>query len=573
MISQIPQEFIDDLLTRIDIVHIIDSRVPLEKIGKNVRACCPFHSEKTASFTVSPEKQFYHCFGCSAHGTAISFLMKYDTMSFPEAIQELATHVGMTVPTSQLAHKTTNSNNLYGLLQRVSKYFVHQLHSHSQRGKFVNYLNQRGLSEQTIEKFNIGIAVKSWDNILKTFGHTKQETALLSDVGLLSHNDKGHIYDRFRNRIMFPIQDRRGRIIGFGGRVLDDSTPKYLNSPETKVFHKGQELYGLYQTRLANYRLTRIIIVEGYMDVITLADRGIINAVATLGTATTPAHLQHLLRSAPEVVFCFDGDNAGRAAAWRVAENALPVLGGNHEIKFMILPEGEDPESIVKKEGADSFNKRVENAQGYSNYFFSILQDGVDIRSMDGRARLVEIAKPYLRNIPAGVYRDMFEQRLAEISQTNLLMLNKHLERSKNKQQKAALRKSSDMVSLVRMAITILLQHPNLRQNIEKSTNIERLDQPGIDILVCLLETLHNNPHLNTAALLERWRGAQNNEYMQLLAKQPLSLSANSLQYELIGTVQKLREQALVERQSYLTNKTLNQLTDAEKKEVQSFNV
>ena len=571
MAGQIPPQFIDDLLTRVDIVDIIDSRVPLKKAGRNLQACCPFHNEKTPSFTVSPEKQFYHCFGCGAHGTAIGFLMEYDQMSFPESVQELADHAGMTIPVSHSVSNTPAKQNLYDVLDKVSQYFVHQLQTHPQRQVFVDYLKGRGLSAQTVEKFNIGMAPDGWDNVLKTFGGSSQAQAKLNDVGLLSSNDKGRTYDRFRNRIMFPIRDRRGRVIGFGGRVLDDSTPKYLNSPETTVFHKGSELYGLYQARKANRRLTRILIVEGYMDVIALAEQGIQNAVATLGTATTPDHLRQLLRSAPEIVFCFDGDRAGREAAWRAAENALPMLGGNHELKFMFLPDGEDPDTIVKKEGADAFNQRIDNAQSYSDYFFASLEDRVDTSSMDGRARLIEIAKPYLRHIPAGVYRDMLEQRLAEIAKTNMSTLNRHIDKPTAKKNKRTSAPSSAVISPVRMAITILLQHPDLHQAVGEYKNIQSLELPGINVLLRLLETLNEHPHLNTAALLERWRDDQNSAHLQRLALESLSLSADELRHELIGIVQQLQKQAIEERQSYLTNKPFGQLTDAEKEEVKSF--
>jgi len=572
MAGQIPPQFIDDLLTRIDIVDIVDSRVPLKKAGKNLSACCPFHNEKTASFTVSPEKQFYHCFGCGAHGTAIGFLMEYDQMSFPESVQELADHAGMTVPTSHAISNTPAKQNLYELLDKVSQYYVHQLQTHPQRAIFVDYLKNRGLSKQTIEHFNVGMAPDGWDNVLRTFGASAQAKAQLEEAGLLSSNDKGRTYDRFRNRIMFPIRDRRGRVIGFGGRVLDDSSPKYLNSPETTVFHKGSELYGLYQAKKANRKLTRIVIVEGYMDVIALAEQGILNAVATLGTATTSDHLRQLLRSAPEIIFCFDGDRAGREAAWRAAENAMPMLGGNHELKFMFLPDGEDPDSLVKQEGAEKFNQRVDQAQSYSDYFFATLESRVDISSMDGRARLVETTKPYLRHIPQGVYRDMLEQRLAEIAKTNLATLNKHLDKPAAKKAKRPTKQSSAVNSPIRTAITILLQHPELHKEAGDYQNLEALDVPGVEVLVRLLELLHEHPHLNTAAILERWRDDKNSAHLQRLALQTLSLSAEELQHELTGIIRQLQKQATEERQSYLTNKPFSQLTNAEKEEVKSFN-
>jgi DNA primase len=572
MAGQIPPQFIDDLLTRVDITDVIDARVPLKKAGKNLQACCPFHNEKSPSFTVSPEKQFYHCFGCGAHGTAIGFLMEYDQMSFPESIHELADLVGMTVPTTQSLTPNPAKKNLYDLLDKVSQYYVHQLQTHPKRAEFVAYLKQRGLSDKTVEHFNIGMAPDGWDNVLKTFGGNKESIQQLNEAGLLSSNDNGRTYDRFRNRVMFPIRDRRGRVIGFGGRVLDDSTPKYLNSPETPVFHKGHELYGLYQARKANRKLNRIVIVEGYMDVIALAEKGISNAVATLGTATTPEHLKQLQRSAPEVVFCFDGDRAGREAAWRAAENALPLLGGNHQLRFMFLPDGEDPDTLVKEQGADAFNQMVEQAKNYSDFFFESLESRLDINSMDGRARLVEIARPYLRHIPAGVYRDMFEQRLAERAQTSTSVLHKHLEKPATTQNKIKkMVQSSSGISPIRMAITILIQHPELHASVGEFDKIIALPDPGITVLAQLLETLHEHPHLNTAALLERARDTEHGEHLKKLAIQTLKLSSEELQHELVGVVKQLQQQALKLRHELLMAKGLSQLTQEERQEIQQL--
>ena len=570
MAGQIPPQFIDDLLTRIDIVDVIDGRVPLKKAGKNLHACCPFHNEKSPSFTVSPEKQFYHCFGCGAHGTAIGFLMEYDQMSFPEAIQELADSVGMSVPRSQLAPASPAKQNLYDLLDKVSQYYSHQLQVHSQRSRFVTYLKQRGLSAKTIDHFAIGMAPDGWDNVLNTFGHSERGRKQLEEAGLLSRNDKGRIYDRFRNRVMFPIRDRRGRVIGFGGRVLDDSVPKYLNSPETTVFHKGHELYGLFQARKANRKIERIIIVEGYMDVIALAEAGIDNAVATLGTATTPDHLRQLLRTAPEIVFCFDGDRAGRDAAWRAAENALSMLGGNHQLKFMFLPDGEDPDTLVKKLGAEQFNTLVSQAKNYSDFFFETLEAKVDLGSMDGRARLVEVVKPYLRHVPEGVYRDMLEQRLAERAHTQRALLDRHIEKPSENKAKViqATSPASHTVSPVRKAITILLQHPSLIAESDNSDKLTTLQLPGITLLLDLIEILQQHPHLNTAALIERFRDSEHAGHLQRLAQETLILSADELKHELRGALMQLQQQAVLKRQEVLLSKPLSALSNDEKREL-----
>jgi DNA primase len=464
--------------------------------------------------------------------------------------------------------------NLYELLDKVSQFYVHQLHSHPKRDEFNNYLKQRGLSPAIIEHFGIGMAPEGWDHVLKKFGNSQKAIEQLDEAGLLSSNDKGNTYDRFRSRVMFPIRDRRGRVIGFGGRVLDDSTPKYLNSPETPVFHKGHELYGLYQARKANRKLERLIIVEGYMDVIALAEKGISNAVATLGTATTPEHLRQLQRSAPEVIFCFDGDRAGREAAWRAAENALPLLGGNHQLKFMFLPDGEDPDTLVKQKGADAFNKLVTNAKNFSDFFFESLEKRVDIESMDGRARLIEIARPYLRHIPVGIYRDMFEQRLVERAQTSTAVLHKHVEKPpKSKKVINKMTTISTGMSPIRMAITILLQHPGLHKSVGDFDKIGTLSRPGIVILAELLETLHQQPHLNTAALLERAREADYADHLMKLAMQTLSLSAKELEYELVGAIKQLQQEAQNSRHEVLMAKGLSKLTKEEREEIQQLEI
>ena len=573
MAGQIPSQFIDELLARVDIVDVIDARVPLKKAGKNLHACCPFHNEKTPSFTVSPDKQFYHCFGCGAHGTAIGFLMEYEQLSFPEAVQELADLVGMTVPLQQNNSSSPAKQNLYELMDKVSRYYVHQLHNHTQRQRFVDYLKQRGLSAKTVEKFAIGMAPEGWDNVVKIFGTNAQTTQQLLDAGLVIKNDKGRIYDRFRHRIMFPILDRRGRVVGFGGRVLDDSTPKYLNSPETPIFHKGTELYGLYQARKANRQLQRILIVEGYMDVIALAEQGITNAVATLGTSTTAEHLRLLGRAAEEIIFCFDGDRAGRDAAWRAAENALPMLGGNQQLKFMFLPEGDDPDSLVRREGAEAFYQQVDMAQNFSDFFFETLTDRVDISSMDGRARLVEMTNPYLKHVPVGVYRDMLEQRLAELSQTNRTTLNRHIERPKQVGQKSRNKTmQATTITPIRLAVTILLQYPILAREVDDISMLKRLRQAGASLLHELLETLHSHPHLTTAGLLERWRDKENHAHLQRLAMQPLSLTADELKHELKGILSQLSEAAKNQRIAELASKPFHALTEAERAEIKMLN-
>lgn len=576
MAGQIPPQFIDELLSRVDIVDVVDSRVPLKKAGKNLLACCPFHNEKNPSFTVSPDKQFYYCFGCGAHGTAIGFLMEYEQLSFPETIQELANSVGMQVPVTQQASLTPVRQNLYDLLDKVSKYYAHQLKNHTQKQSFNAYLEQRGLSSEIINTFDVGMAPDGWDNVLRTFGNNQQTIDMLHEGGLLIKNEQGRIYDRFRKRLMFPIRDRRGRVIGFGGRVIDpEDAPKYLNSPETPVFHKGQELYGLYHARKANRQLQRILIVEGYMDVIALAQFGINNAVATLGTATTPDHLRQLIRSAPEIVFCFDGDRAGRDAAWRAAENALPILGGNFELKFMFLPQGEDPDSVVREQGAEGFQNLVGQAQSLSEFFLATLSQRVDMDSMDGRARLIELAKPYLARIPAGVYRDMLEQQLAIDAKTSQATLNKHIKRSRPVTKRAAPKAVNANKTPVRMAITLLLKHPDLHKALDNTDWLKNLSQPGVPILSQILETLRTNPQItNSAILIERWRDTEHYPALNKLLNEQFAVDdADQLKPELLGYFQKLQRMAKEERQKLLEAKSKSSegLTASERAEYRSL--
>jgi DNA primase len=406
MAGRIPSQFIDELLNRVDIVEVIDSRVPLRKAGR----------EKTPSFTVSPAKQFYHCFGCGAHGSAISFLMEYERMEFVDAVEELASMVGLTVPHEASTPQHKISRDLYEVLAQASQYYREQLRQHTNADQAIDYLKQRGLTGEIAAVFDIGYAPPGWDNVLRHLsGKNISEKQLLA-AGLLIAKQGGGCYDRFRDRIIFPIRDRRGRVIGFGGRALGDETPKYLNSPETEIFHKGKELYGLYEARKYSQNLQRLIVVEGYMDVVALSQHGIKNVVATLGTATTKEHLEKLFRVVPEVVFCFDGDRAGRQAAWRALEVSLPLLSEGRQMKFMFLPEGEDPDTIVRKEGEAGFQQRLQQAQAFSNFFYQSLSKEIELNTIDGRSFLVEQAKPYLLKLPEGVFRHMMISKLAEIS-------------------------------------------------------------------------------------------------------------------------------------------------------------
>lgn len=417
MAGLIPQSFIDDLLDRIDIVDVVDPRVKLKKTGKNYSACCPFHDEKTPSFTVSPDKQFYYCFGCGASGTALSFILEHDRLNFPDAVEELAKMAGVEVPREARddSPKHKERKSLYQLLEKTDQHFRQQLRQSPAKQHAVNYLQLRGLSGEIARDFGVGYAPPGWDNLLKALGTENESKHLLNEGGMLIERpEDGRCYDRFRNRIMFPIRDVRGRVIGFGGRVLGDDKPKYLNSPETPVFHKGRELYGLYEARQAYRQLPRLLVVEGYMDVVALAQFGIRYGVATLGTACGEDHLALAFKYTQEVVFCFDGDEAGRKAARRALENSLPAMLDGRQVKFLFLPDGEDPDTLIRQVGTDKFTRMIEMAVPLEDFLFDSVADGIDIQSMEGRARLSKRAAPLLHKLPAGVFRELMFANLAQ---------------------------------------------------------------------------------------------------------------------------------------------------------------
>ena len=416
--ARLPQAFLDDLLDRLDIVEVIDRRVKLKKAGKNYSACCPFHDERTPSFSVNPERQFYYCFGCGAGGNALGFVMDYERLDFREAVEGLAQSVGLEIPQEdpREGREAPRDQNkpLYEALERASKFYEGALRQHPERHKVVNYLKGRGLTGEIARDFRIGFAPPGWDNLLQANGADDSAQDLLMRSGMLVKNDKGRIYDRFRERVIFPIQDQRGRVIAFGGRVLGDDKPKYLNSPETPVFQKSRELYGLWQARKHPRRLQRIVVVEGYMDVIALAQFGIPYAVATLGTSTSETHLERLFRIVPEVVFCFDGDEAGRKAAFRGLEATLPAMQDGRQAKFLFLPEGEDPDTVVRAKGKAYLENLFDQADPLETFLFNHLAEGLDLESMNGRARFSKLAAPHLHRLPEGVFKTLMYQALAD---------------------------------------------------------------------------------------------------------------------------------------------------------------
>lgn len=586
MAGRIPQQFIDDLLNRVDIVEVIDSRVPLKKKGKEYSACCPFHSEKTPSFTVSQNKQFYHCFGCKANGSAISFLMEYEHLSFPDAIEELARSQGIEVPyegglrPDPAAKKA--QTDLYDLMQQTDQYYQQQLRQHEQAQNAVNYLKERGLSGEVAKDFGIGFAPDGWDNLLKALGTTPEREKDLVTSGMLIQKDNGKCYDRFRDRIMFPIRDRRGRCIAFGGRILpkehadaEKEGAKYLNSPETPLFHKGRELYGLYEARQALREIPRLMVVEGYMDVMALAQFDVRYAVATLGTATTPDHLQRLFQLTSEVVFCFDGDRAGKDAAWRALQTCLPEMRDGRESRFMFLPDGEDPDSYIRKIGKEAFELEVKQSQTFSEYLFKQLTDEADISGIGGRAKLVETARPMLSQMPEGIYRKLMFEQLEKLGRVELTPPAQAKTSRRFKSSHQAGNKTKPSMTPVRKAITYILHQPAIAKNWhagQQNTDVlKTIDLPGMDLLLEVLEILKVNPDLSTSALIERWRETPSGNHLAKLAsEQPELDDSAALEVEFIATMDALLKQSVDHRyddlQAKLDHSTLNETEMAEYK-------
>jgi DNA primase len=413
----IPDDFISQVLSRVDIVDVIDKHVKLKKAGQNYSACCPFHSEKTPSFSVSPAKQFYHCFGCGVSGSAIKFLMEYAGMQFRDAVKELADGVGMAMPLEadrgESIERAKEAASLGEVMSAARDFYRAELKKSS---RAIDYFKGRGLSGEVAAKFGLGYAPDNWQALKAVV--TDYTAAALSECGLVIDNDEGRRYDRFRDRVMFPILDQRGNVIGFGGRVIGQGEPKYLNSPETPLFEKGRELYGLFQARRAIRDTDTAIVVEGYMDVVALAQNGVENAVATLGTATTPMHVQKLLRMADNLVFCFDGDKAGRRAAWRALEQSLPVVIDGKDIRFLFLPAEDDPDTFVRRLGKDAFMAELKAAKPLSAFLFDHLASEVDVSNEEGRARLLANAKPLIAQVStqtAPALALMLRRKLADV--------------------------------------------------------------------------------------------------------------------------------------------------------------
>jgi DNA primase len=566
MPGRIPQEFIDDLIDRADIIEVIGSRIQLKKAGREHKACCPFHNEKTPSFTVSADKGFYHCFGCGAHGTALGFLMEHDHLEFVDAVEELASLYGMEVPRAESpGAPAPPSAPLYELLGEVAQFFRQCLREHP---RAIDYLKARGLDGETAKRYLIGYAPGGWDTVLKKFGGSDERHKRLLKAGLILENEQSRSYDRFRDRIVFPIRDSRGRVVGFGGRIIDDGEPKYLNSPETPVFHKGRELYGLFEMRQALRQLERVLVVEGYMDVVALAHHGILNAVATLGTATTADHLRRLFRTTQEVVFCFDGDRAGRDAAWRALQVGLAEMRDGRQLRFLFLPDGQDPDSLVQSEGAEGLRQRLSESVALSEYLLTELTAQTDMSTVDGRARLAELARPLLGRLPEGVYRELlFDRIAAEVGLTTARLVDTL--RLSDAAGASVVRRpavTGKRSGLVRHAIRLVLHYPSVATEIQPPAELKDAEQPGVALLLELLELARGRPDINTAVLEERLRDRPEARHLTTLLGQEMLVDRDEAAAELTGSLVGIQRQVQEQRLESLIARA-DQLSATEKQE------
>jgi DNA primase len=569
--ARIPDAFIDELLARSDIVEVVGARVPLKKQGREFAARCPFHDERSPSFTVSPVKQFYHCFGCGAHGTAISFLMNYERMEFLDAVEELARRAGMEVPRdTRQRNEDGDTRDLFAALDAAARFFAKQLVASD---KARAYLDLRGVDVATRERYSIGYAPDGFSALKGALGTDARRLSLLERAGLFSKSDKGSLYDKFRDRVMFPIHDRRGRVIAFGGRVLEaNASPKYLNSPETPLFHKGRELYGLWQVRQAHTRIPRLVVVEGYMDVVALAQHGVMEAVATLGTATTPDHAELLFRNAPDVYFCFDGDAAGRRAATRAMESVLPRMRDGRQAFFLFLPEGEDPDTLVRHEGAGGFDARLQHATPLSQFFFDELSADVNLSTLDGKARLAERAKPMLAQIPDGAFADLMQQRLTELTGVGARTAppQAHVPAQRPVPPHAPPKRS-----LVRSAIALLLQQPSLATEIPLPLAFASLRQPGVELLVDVLHLINAQPNISVGSLVEHFADREEHAALQKLASQDVPGDEASWRIALADAVAQLeaqtRQQRIDEINARVRESGMSSLSDADKTELREL--
>jgi len=595
MAGLIPQSFIDTLLDRTDIVEVVDRRIKLKKTGKNYSARCPFHDEKTPSFSVNPDKQFYYCFGCGAGGNAIGFVMDYDNVDFPQAVETLAHTAGLEVPreqtTPQQDAQRDRQAHLYATLSAANQYFQQALRHHQQASRAVGYLKGRGLSGHIAKLYQIGFAPPGWQNLTERLGDKELES--LIESGMAIRNDKDRTYDRFRDRIVFPIRDQRGRVVAFGGRVLGDEKPKYLNSPETPVFSKSRELYGLYEAKQSRKTIERVVVVEGYMDVIALAQHDIHYAVATLGTATSEHHLTRLYRLVSEVVFCFDGDKAGRAAAERALHTVLPLLEDGRQAKFLFLDEGEDPDTLVRKLGTQAFESLIKDARPVEQFLFDMAAEGLNQESLEGKATFSKRAVPLVQQLPSGIFKQLMWQALADRTGVDLASLTElaQLQQPKpkailaqdlapnepNTQAPKADRRpeiKSGPSKLALTCINLLLQRPDIATQTQNE-DIAILNDSGEALLSELLTLLRRQPHSNTAMLLGHWYGTAEGELLARLAGEESIIPFEGVPAQFKDCLRRLTKHPklkfLQERINDLSTRGIASLSDSEKSELKEL--
>ena len=572
----LPDDFIEEVLARTDLVALVSARVPLKRSGKNFSACCPFHKEKTPSFTVSPDKQFYYCFGCGANGNAISFLRDYEHKHFVDAVSVLAQAAGLALPNESHSsqQRTQTTRHLYEMLAQAQQYYSEQLSNPSVHQRATQYLKKRQITNLIAKEFGLGYAPEGWDNLKTALVHSNKELNDALEAGLLVQKED-RFYDRFRDRIMFPIRDQRGRTIAFGGRVLGDDKPKYLNSPETPLFQKSNELYGLFEVLQAKQKLKKILIVEGYIDVIALAQHHIRFAVAMLGTATSTAHLERLFRHVPELIFCFDGDDPGRKAAARALDVVIPCLKDGRQVRFLFLPEGEDPDTLVRKEGKELFNARIDKAQPISEFLFAHLSEDLDLSSMDGRSRMATLALPQLARLPGGFLQELMIEHLAELTRIDSQTLKQQLQHEgKNKEtvvegthpaavaRKPALVVNNQLpnrnkfagqensvpaedvqsLALTHKIIRLLLQLPQQAQLIAMPNELREVDLPHTNLLIAMLECFKKMPTMSTAALLGHWHDTREGNTLAGLAAQEFLLCDSHAELEISEALHQLRK-------------------------------
>jgi DNA primase len=572
MAGKIPRQFIQELIARIDLVDLVDARVPLRRVGSNFTARCPFHDEKTPSFTVSRDKQFYHCFGCGAHGNAIDFLMGYDHLNFVEAVESLAALAGLKIPEEAQSTAAESgakmANAIYELQDAVSRFYAHQLKVHPGALRAVAYLKDRGVSGELAQRYRLGYAPPEWRNLPSELSQELLKAAGLKAV----KGDK--VYDSFRDRIIFPIRDRRGRVVGFGGRVMGDGTPKYLNSPETVVFKKHKEVYGLYELLKQTSRPERIVVVEGYMDVIALAQSGIYNAVATLGTATSTDHVELLFRYTDELVFCFDGDSAGQKAAWKALEASLPSLRDGRQIRFLLLPEGHDPDSLVRAEGTDAFLHRLDAALPFSDYFFRNLVQRLDLDTLEGRAGLVNKAGPLIGKLPVGVFREMIERRLVELAGHGAVEpSDKSAKLVVPSESRVASASGGMRPSASRILLALLVQNPELAAMVgdDLRANLDAAHKNG-RLIQKVLQILNENPGLTSGGILEHFRGAPEEKLIATLMQWDILLPQDGIRIEFSDALMRFEKQLKQERLEELIKKSKKtQLSSAEREEMRAL--